>query len=707
MIGLWDNTSAELGAHFRGWKNGNGSANQFTGEMAGNPDGSFDLTFINMAAGSGYLTASGKCKFNGVDSVITTTKTISLTDASKFTLESIIEYDSTTNGFLGGLRDDASNNVQLFIQNATGKVVFNIRIGATTQQAVSTETIANGSTTHITCRKDGATLQIFFDGIEVSYDTQDTYNLGNKTFTDKFNIGAVNSAGSNSNSSLFLSIFYDDAISDARILTNSGLGNDYGLSGDNSITVDVLILTSLVPQAQWFVSPSGNNTAPYENLTKAANQLDVAGEHLRLNGTVDAQILVDAKVGVYDDWIIGGAWVAFDVEIKPLNAGETPTFGLIDFKTNDFPIAAGRTFHVHDFICSKGFSMGQVTGTVKLEDISYTDKTTFSAYETADNKQTTVGIFRRLSKALDLGCPDAFIFGSQGGGFSDLRFENCDIVGFNNTLAKAINWARIFDLTATFIVNSFNFSNLAGTAISVDEGDPPVIFTETITYNNFFNNGLDVKGVVKGIGNIVEDPEHVDAPNGNFILLFASQLIDKADPALAFDIEPVNNGGRRNIGRHGNTLLATVSNIPLRERIIANAETTLLTMKKANGFHFNVGLVSREPEHFSTLKNLELPAIELLWPSEDPEATGATQQTIEKFLVLNVRGVVYAKKDLDRDLNRFTQDIERVLAVDITRGGLAIYTNPGRLDIFQGEANYFLFFDYQFEIKYLILFGQP
>lgn len=146
---------------------------------------------------------------------------------------------------------------------------------------------------------------------------------------------------------------------------------------------------------------------------------------------------------------------------------------------------------------------------------------------------------------------------------------------------------------------------------------------------------------------------------------------------------------------------------PLREKIIENMRITLEKIKKINGFHFDVGLVAREPEHFSTLLPKDFPAIQLLWSDEDIESTGAQLQNNTKNLFINVRGFIFAKKGIETDLNKFTQDIERVLALDTSRNSFAIMTAPGRVRVFQGEEQYVLFFDFEFTIGYNHLFGQP
>jgi len=148
---------------------------------------------------------------------------------------------------------------------------------------------------------------------------------------------------------------------------------------------------------------------------------------------------------------------------------------------------------------------------------------------------------------------------------------------------------------------------------------------------------------------------------------------------------------------------------PLREKIIEDARITLLKIQKINGFHFDVGKVSRNPEHFTTLRPEDFPAIQLTWADEDIESTGAQFQNNIKNLFLTVRGFVNEQDGLKRetDLNKFTQDIERVLAIDTSRNSLAIMTAPGRVRPFEGEDDYILFFDFEFTIGYNHLFGQP
>ncbi|MCP4414481.1 MAG: hypothetical protein GY808_18150, partial [Gammaproteobacteria bacterium] len=79
-----------------------------------------------------------------------------------------------------------------------------------------------------------------------------------------------------------------------------------------------------------------------------------------------------------------------------------------------------------------------------------------------------------------------------------------------------------------------------------------------VKYNDFYN--LNNTGApINTNGNIDGDPLFIDPTNGDYTLEFFSPCIDTGDINDDFSNEPFPNGGRINMGHHGNTALATES----------------------------------------------------------------------------------------------------------------------------------------------------
>jgi len=199
----------------------------------------------NMLSGYGY--ADGKIKFDKVDDRIAEDKNIPITDASKFTVEVWLDYISGGGaGTFYSEGDDGNNFIEFLHGVGNDKIWIRYCVGGTIKEAISTQRINVPGLWHIAARKDGATLQLFINGVEVSgYDAQDTYNLGSKTFLGGANIGSAKRGAVAQNfygGGMYQVNIYDDAISDARILANYNAGkwND-GIRGvdneDDTITL--------------------------------------------------------------------------------------------------------------------------------------------------------------------------------------------------------------------------------------------------------------------------------------------------------------------------------------------------------------------------------------------------------------------------------------------------------------------------------------
>jgi hypothetical protein len=156
-----------------------------------------------------------------------------------------------------------------FANGADDKLKFRFKVGGTTKEAVSTDALVNGNSYTLHFIKDGGSLKIYINGSEVSYDKQDTYDLGNKTFTDQLQVGwtSITVKGK-----VYWAATYEVALSGARISTNHGLGNSMGLYGYN--VGDVMTLQAqpnIIPLLLRTVcarSPIITNSASTENKKK-------------------------------------------------------------------------------------------------------------------------------------------------------------------------------------------------------------------------------------------------------------------------------------------------------------------------------------------------------------------------------------------------------------------------------------------------------
>jgi len=115
--------------------------------------------------------------------------------------------------------------------------------GASQRKVVSSTTVSDGNHTfHF--EKDGTTMRLYLDKLEVSYTTQDTFDLGTvPATTNKLQIGIRNDTQVALSGHYHWITMYGTAIGTSRISTNHDLGLDMGLVGDNSVTPDTLVLT--------------------------------------------------------------------------------------------------------------------------------------------------------------------------------------------------------------------------------------------------------------------------------------------------------------------------------------------------------------------------------------------------------------------------------------------------------------------------------
>lgn len=240
MIGLWDDTGCNLCMPFSAWGRGNGTANQNTGNMPTYPNGAHQpCVFTNMGAGYGYVYVPGAdsyCNFDGVNDYVSSQFARTFSNAGSITLELKIHYmndgndryffmfGDNINAFAGGYAAGATNAISWFIKS-----------GANTRSATSNETLVQNTDYTLHFVKNGATLQLFINGVEATYAVQQAYNLGNLAIVRGVDLGIRQFDLSRANTSrVYWFATYDNTVlSNARLTTNAGLSNTFGLVGTN------------------------------------------------------------------------------------------------------------------------------------------------------------------------------------------------------------------------------------------------------------------------------------------------------------------------------------------------------------------------------------------------------------------------------------------------------------------------------------------
>jgi len=155
---------------------------------------------------------------------------------------------------------------------------------------------------------------------------------------------------------------------------------------------------------------------------------------------------------------------------------------------------------------------------------------------------------------------------TTGGGLrlddgEDLILENCTFAGNTASVDGGISIDNSCDV---YFTNLIHWGNVPSTIQNM--WLPTNTFTVNyccFEYIQFF-----------GIGNINDDPLFVDPENGDYHLQSISgsyhggawlpdpqqsPCIDTGDPSIAFDLEPIPNGDRINMGAYGNTAEASLS----------------------------------------------------------------------------------------------------------------------------------------------------
>lgn len=204
--------------------------------------GAITATLTNMLSGYGY-NQNPWFRFDGVDDYIATNYKPFFTNSSVHTFEAKIFWVANALRYLFGTYDDGSNFWGVY-GNTDGTIKGRFVIGGAVRDVASVDTLSTGWNT-VTLTKNGGTLQLYINGSEVSYSTQNTYNLGNKIYTNAMSFGKLNAYAAGPFDGLISwASVYETALTSGTILDNyNNLGQLFdgirgSISGSNLVLRD-------------------------------------------------------------------------------------------------------------------------------------------------------------------------------------------------------------------------------------------------------------------------------------------------------------------------------------------------------------------------------------------------------------------------------------------------------------------------------------
>lgn len=116
-------------------------------------------------------------------------------------------------------------------------------------------------------------------------------------------------------------------------------------------------------------------------------------------------------------------------------------------------------------------------------------------------------------------------------------------------------------------------------------------------------------------------------------------------------------------------------NTSIRELILVNIKETLTEIKTEKGFDNNIASVQRWKQNGNPLKDTPCIIISAGREEKEPSPHPQSTATFSVFVDLWFRQAETDTQDTDAILNSLLMDIEKALAMDITRGGYAVDTN--------------------------------
>jgi len=130
-------------------------------------------------------------------------------------------------------------------------------------------------------------------------------------------------------------------------------------------------------------------------------------------------------------------------------------------------------------------------------------------------------------------------------------------------------------------------------------------------------------------------------------------------------------------------------------------------------YWFNIGLATRDWNDFNSIKPNEFPGAIVYFKGSNPTELNdqMTYQTSLNDSVFSIRGVVKvlpnATAELEKQLLRFKKDVEAAVLASPTRSGLAVFTLFVSDQVYNNEADYTMFFDMDFLIRFQYKYGDP
>jgi hypothetical protein len=210
----------------------NMTENKYSGNYPIYPSDVYTATMNGMAAGEGYIYKQDTSYLlvTGANRSMTLNRNLTVTADSKFTFAFKLYYGISTDDYVTLFQFGTGGNVcQAYLRSITGGRAMDFStfisaadVGYAQPMAATLPTPAQD--VFLCFVKDGATLKTYVNGVESTYGFHVAYSGGTYTFTNltMFNYSAVK---------CYWAMFFNDALSQARIDSLNALPNNLGLYG--------------------------------------------------------------------------------------------------------------------------------------------------------------------------------------------------------------------------------------------------------------------------------------------------------------------------------------------------------------------------------------------------------------------------------------------------------------------------------------------
>lgn len=138
----------------------------------------------------------------------------------------------------------------------------------------------------------------------------------------------------------------------------------------------------------------------------------------------------------------------------------------------------------------------------------------------------------------------------------------------------------------------------------------------------------------------------------------------------------------------------------VREIILEYLKNTLVpTLTIANGYNFNVGLIQRGIIPFDSLSDSDFPC--LFVASADEDRRNVTNKDFQSTMTVHIYGGVKAEAGVTQiQLDRFIQDITKMIYADPTQGGRVAYSDIKKIVTDEGDQEPHALFRMEVEFMY-------